>query len=143
MSRSAGKTGLVIVTHGTIGRSLIEVAEFILGKSLADIGFVSFRQSELQETSDAEIEQALEIANRGQGVLVLTDVGGASPHNHVASLLPRSGISLLSGLNLAMLIRAWNYRQHPPEELKKLAARGAIREIGSTETARRMDSAHD
>ena len=131
MNGSTATTGIVLVTHGTIGRALIDVAEFILGQSLAEIGFVSFRQPALAETGDREILEALERANRGQGVLVMTDIGGASPHNQVALLLPNPGLALLSGLNLAMLIRAWNYRDRPPAELREIAAKGAVREIGA------------
>ncbi len=122
-------TGLVLVTHGQIGQSLLDVAEFILDQSLAEVGFVSFRQSSMEHTGEAEIRRAIETANQGQGVLVLTDIGGASPFNQVASLIPSCAAELVTGLNLAMLIRAWNYRQQAPHRLAILAAEGAIRDI--------------
>ncbi len=132
MSIGPGKenvTGLVLVTHGQIGRSLLDVAEFILAQSLAEVGFVSFRQSAMEHTSEAEIKLAISAADQGQGVLILTDLGGASPFNQVVRLLPESGIELVTGLNLAMLIRAWNYRQQAPHRLAILATEGAIRDI--------------
>ena len=129
MKAAPAETGLVIVTHGQIGRSMIEVAEFILGQSLATIGFVSFQQSEMEKTGDDEIQKAVAAADHGSGVLVLTDVGGASPCNNVARLLSTSNMALVSGLNLAMLIRAWNYRGKPLRQLAKLAAEGAVRDI--------------
>jgi len=122
-------TGLVLVTHGAIGKSLLEVAEFILDQSLAEVGFVSFRQSAMECTGESEVRRAIEAANQGQGVLVLTDLGGASPCNQVARLATCCAAELVTGLNLAMLIRAWNYRQQPPPQLAKLAAEGAIRDI--------------
>jgi mannose/fructose-specific phosphotransferase system component IIA len=122
-------TGLVLVTHGQIGRSLLDVAEFILDQSLAEVGFVSFRQSAMEHTGTTEISDAIHTADQGQGVLVLTDIGGASPCNQVACLLPGSTAELVTGLNLAMLIRAWNYRQEPAPRLAVLAAEGAIRDI--------------
>jgi PTS system ascorbate-specific IIA component len=124
-----GETGFVIVTHGQIGRSLIDVAEFILGQSLAAIHFVSFRQSEMEKTGDDEINRAIDSADQGYGVLVLTDIGGASPCNYVARLLPRDRVALVSGINLAMLIRVWNYRNKPLRQLVKLATDGAVRDI--------------
>jgi PTS system mannose-specific IIA component len=122
-------TGLVLVTHGQIGRSLLEVAEFILDQSLSEVGFVSFRQSAMEHTGAEEIRQAIARADQGQGVLVLTDVGGASPCNQVASLLQGARVDLVTGLNLAMLLRAWNYRRQPPAKLATLATEGAIRDI--------------
>ena len=122
-------TGLVLVTHGQIGKSMLEVAEFILGQSLASVAFVSFRQSEMEHTGEEEIRNAIMNANQGQGVLVMTDIGGASPFNNVSRLLPECGAELVNGLNLAMLIRAWNYRMQPAQQLALLATEGAIRDI--------------
>lgn len=128
--KSGGKhTGLVIVTHGQIGRSLIDVAEFILDQSLATVRFVSFRQSESGKTRDDEITSAIESADQGQGVLVLTDIGGASPCNCIVRLISGDRVALVSGINLAMLIRVWNYRNKPLRQLVKLATDGAIRDI--------------
>lgn len=129
MTAGRPQTGLVVVTHGQIGRALIEVAEFILDQPLGDIAFVSFRQSSMEATGEAEIQAAIEQVERGQGVLVLTDIGGASPFNTVARLLPTAPVSMVNGVNLAMLIRAWNYRQQPPERLAEMAAQGGVRDI--------------
>jgi len=124
-----GQTGLVIVTHGQIGRSLIDVAEFILDQSLADVRFVSFQQSEMANTEDDEIYEAIESADQGLGVLVMTDIFGASPCNYVTRLLRRTHVAMVSGINLAMLIRVWNYRDKPLRQLANLAIEGAIRDI--------------
>ena len=129
MKRTAGVTGIVIITHGQIGRSFIEVAEFILGESLDAVRFLPFRQSAMQETGDEELRRAIGEANQGQGVLVLTDIGGASPCNYVTRVLESSDATMVSGINLAMLIRAWNYREKPPSQLTRIAAEGAIRDI--------------
>jgi len=126
---AGGPTGLVIVTHGEIGRSLIEVAEFILDQSLSDVRFVSFRQSEMEKTGDDEIHRAINNADQGFGVLVLTDIGGASPCNYTVRLLPGARVAVVSGINLAMLMRVWNYRDRPLRQLVKLATEGGIRDI--------------
>ena len=83
----------------------------------------------MDSTGDDEINKAILAADQGQGVLIMTDLGGASPFNHVARLLPDTGVELVNGLNLAMLIRAWNYRQQTPNRLAVLAVEGAIRDI--------------
>lgn len=129
MNAHPAKTGLVVVTHGQIGRSLIDVAEFILDQSLAEIRFISFRQSAMEETGEADIRAAVAGAEGGQGVLVLTDVGGASPFNTVVRMLPTERLAVANGVNLAMLIRAWNYRDQPPAQLARLATEGGVRDI--------------
>ena len=129
MNQARGNAGFVIVTHGDIGRSIIDVAEFILEQSLAEVRFVSFRQSAMESTGNEDILKAIDNADHGAGVLVMTDIGGASPCNYVARLLADSRVAMVSGLNLAMLIRAWNYRDRPLPQLAKLATEGAIRDI--------------
>lgn len=102
--------GIVIVTHGNTGRSLIEVAEFILGQSMEAIRCVRFDQSGNRPTATADLRSAFDRVNSGDGILVLTDLIGASPSNLVAALLAEYGAVMVTGINLAMLISVWNYR---------------------------------
>lgn len=129
MTGSPPTIGLVLLTHGEIGQALIDVAEFILDRSLADIRVVSFRQSAAEKTGAEEIRKAIDSANLGHGVLVLTDLGGASPCNQVTRLPCSSEVAVVSGLNLAMLIRAWNYRDKPLGQATALATEGGVRDI--------------
>lgn len=121
--------GMVIVTHGQAGQALIDVAEFILGQSLAQIRHVPFSQSAVRSTGQSELRRAFENSDEGQGVLVMTDLIGASPANHVTTLLEEFDAVMVSGLNLAMLLRAWNYRDQPLEVLARKAFEGGKRGI--------------
>ena len=68
----------------------------------------------------------------GNGILVLTDVMGATPSNVATRLIgqiqlagkPLSPIIVLTGLNLPMLMRAVSYRQEDLEELAKKTLQG-------------------
>jgi len=108
---------------------MLEVAEFILEQSLASVRVISFQQSAMKETADDEIQAAIDQANLGSGVLVMTDVGGASPCNYATRLRSSADVAVVSGLNLAMLIRVWNYRHKPVRQLVNLAIEGAVRDI--------------
>lgn len=121
--------GIVIVTHGNAGADLLEVAEFILNESLAEIGFVPFRQSGDRLTTIAEVQAAMARADRGDGVLVLTDLLGASPANNVANLLEAHAGAMVTGLNLAMLMSVWNYRNDPLALLARKAVESGRRGI--------------
>jgi PTS system mannose-specific IIA component len=123
------ETGLLIITHGQIGQTLINVAEFILDQSLTNIQVISYHQTDAGEMENGEISAAINKLDTGQGVLVMADLGGASPFNNVKKLLPDSNMALVSGLNLAMLIRVWNYRKKSLPQLAKLATEGGIRDI--------------
>jgi mannose/fructose-specific phosphotransferase system component IIA len=121
--------GIVIVTHGTTGMALLEVAEFILGESLDEIRFVPFRQSGDDNTTAEEVEAALAQVDSGDGILALTDLIGASPSNLVAERLEAHRGAMVTGLNLAMLICVWNYRQQPLGMLARKAADGGRRGV--------------
>lgn len=105
--------GLVIVTHGMTGAVLLEVAEFLLGESMSGISFVPVRQSGDNVTTPAEVEEAMARVDSGDGLLVLTDLIGASPSNLVAKRLEAHNAVMVTGLNLAMLMSVWNYRREP------------------------------
>jgi mannose/fructose-specific phosphotransferase system component IIA len=121
--------GIVIVTHGDTGAVLLEVAEFILGESLAEIGFVPFRQSGDQRTTIAEVRAAMARADTGDGVLVLADLIGASPANSVADALEAHSGVMVTGLNLAMLMSVWNYRGKPLGLLARKAVESGRRGV--------------
>ncbi|MEE8339020.1 MAG: hypothetical protein V3R56_02680 [Xanthomonadales bacterium] len=121
--------GIVIVTHGQTGQSLVDDAEFILGQSLGRIRCIAFIQSGDQPTGDDELRQVMVESDHGEGVLVLTDLGGASPANRVTGLLEEHHAAMVTGINLAMLIRVWNYRDTPLEALTHKAVQGGKRGV--------------
>jgi PTS system ascorbate-specific IIA component len=121
--------GIVIVTHGQTGQSLVNDAEFIMGQSLGRIRCIAFKQSGNQPTGDDEIKQAIAENDHGEGVLILTDLVGASPANRVTGLLGEHHAAMVTGINLAMLIRVWNYRDTPLESLTHKAVQGGKRGV--------------
>ncbi len=121
--------GIIIVTHGQTGQSLINDAEFILGHSLGRITCVQFSQSGDQPTGNDELRQVIEQSDHGEGVLILTDLVGASPANLVTGLLEDHHATMVAGIYLAMLIRVWNYRDAQLESLAHKAVQGGKRGI--------------
>ncbi len=122
--------GLVIVTHGQIGRSLVESAEFILDRSLAGVRCIAVTQSGAEMPDEDLIREVIRSADEGDGVLVMTDLACASPSNIVEQQTPALGAQVVSGVNLPMLLRAWNYRDEPLEKLAGRAVEGGLRGIG-------------
>lgn len=126
--------GLVVMTHGNTGEALLEVAEFIIGQKLKDIVTLSFEQSGEDCTTESEVRAALDSVDRGAGVLVLTDLPGASPCNAVSRVIVERNKQgrqalVVTGINLAMLMRAWNYRAESLGTLASKAAEGGRKGI--------------
>lgn len=113
--------GLVIVTHGDTGGTLVAEAEFILGESLEAIHFVPFNHSVGHHEELYRIHQAIAEADSGDGVLVLTDLMGASPSNRVSVLLEHFDAVMVTGANLAMLLCVWANREMPLGQLARKA----------------------
>jgi len=105
--------GIVIVTHGKTGEALIEEAEFVIGQAIEGILVVAFNHCKNRDSGAAEIRSALARAGSGDGVLVMTDLPGASPSNLAGGMLEEFQAVMVTGINLAMLISVWNYRDRP------------------------------
>lgn len=101
--------GIVIVTHGLLGREILKTAEFIVG-SLERCATVSVDNGRGPDAIRQAIEQAIADVNRGVGVLVLTDMFGGTPSNISLSFLDEGRIEILTGVNLPMLIKAIQLR---------------------------------
>ena len=101
--------GLLLITHNDIGSSLLETATKTFGSCpiLVETLCVSS-----DSDRDLLVEQAsamVQDLNGGDGVLILTDVFGATPSNIAGSVSPRERVRVVSGVNLPMLIRVLNY----------------------------------
>ena len=118
------KVGIVIVTHGNTGHSLVEEAGFVLGKPLVDIPVIAFNHLADMDRGVEEIRSSIRKVNSGGGILVLTDLMGSSPSNLVNEILEDNHAVMVTGINLGMLIRVCNYRQANLEKLTQIAVDG-------------------
>ena len=121
--------GIIIVTHGKTGESLIQEAGFVLGKAMDDILFVEFNRSEDLSGNISEIRTSIATADSGDGVIVLSDLMGASPSNLIADVLEEYHAVLVTGINLGMLIRVCNYRDKTLELVVRKAVEGGRRAV--------------
>lgn len=102
--------GIVIVTHGNLGREILKTAEFIVG-SLENCQTVSIDGERGPDAIRQSVSQAIAAVNKGRGVLVLTDMFGGTPSNISLSFLETGKVEVLTGVNLPMLIKAVQLRE--------------------------------
>ena len=119
--------GVLLLTHPGIGTALATVASTLLRDNLP-LRLEAF-EVPFDADPDALLPQAsaaLRRADAGDGVLILTDLYGASPSN-LAARLSRLGTPSrrVSALSLPMLMRVMNYAELPLDELPAVAAAGA------------------
>jgi PTS system ascorbate-specific IIA component len=116
--------GILLVSHGTFGESLIHCASHVLGKRplyVRQLGVtVHDDPAEILPTA----QDLIRFLDQGQGVLVMTDIYGATPSNIAAQLLVPGRVEGIAGVNLPMLIRALTYRDEPLDTVVAKALSG-------------------
>ena len=98
------KIGVVIVTHYQIGAEFLHALRLIVPNA-PDFLSVSIDPKQSVDEMRGLIEQALKRADSGAGVLVLTDMFGGTPSNMSLSFVEETGVEVVTGLNLPMLIK--------------------------------------
>jgi PTS system ascorbate-specific IIA component len=123
--------GIVIVAHTPVASAMLGFAEHTFGVLPEGVRAVDIPPYEDTKASFDRVLRAAYGVDTGNGVLILTDVMGATPAN-VASKLealgPLSGLKspiiVLAGLNLPMLMRCISHRDEGLEELAQKALQG-------------------
>lgn len=116
--------GILLITHGTFGESLIQNVCHVLNKRPPLIGQfgVAAQDDPLDILPMAKL--LLQEVDGGAGVLVMTDILGATPSNLVLKLLEPGRVEGIAGLSLPMLLRALTYRKSGMDILMQKAISG-------------------
>jgi PTS system ascorbate-specific IIA component len=102
---------LLLVTHNRIGAELLETAIRMLGCCPVEARAIEVREQDDPDRLRNKVRSCAERLDHGDGVLVLTDLYGATPANVASALAGHSSFRMLSGVNLPMLVRVLNYCQ--------------------------------
>jgi PTS system mannose-specific IIA component len=124
--------GILLVSHGAFGESLIHCASHVLGKRPLYVRQVGITVHDDPAEILPVAKDLIRFLDQGQGVLVMTDIYGATPSNIATRLLEPGRVEGVSGVNLPMLIRALTYRG---ESLEAVVAKALS---GGTEGVVRM-----
>ncbi len=126
--------GIFLLTHGNLGEALIDVATRILGKEFESLDFLGVKDDLSPDVTIKLAKKIIKKIETGNGVLILTDIVGATPCNITKNLLVPRKVEAVSGLNLSMLLRAMNYREQNIESLVSKTLSGGISGIQRVHT---------
>lgn len=116
--------GILIIAHGTLGESLIHCVSHVFGarpRKIRQLGI------SVHDEPDSLLPQARELIrqlDQGDGVLVLSDIYGATPSNICCRLLEPGRVDVIAGVNLPMLVRALTYRNETLASVVEKAING-------------------
>ncbi len=102
--------GIILVTHGPLGRALLASAEMIIGAQ-ENVHAISLEQEGNLESLQREVGRVARTADTGEGVLLMVDMFGGTPANAVATVQVVPGRQCLCGVNLPMLLEALMQRE--------------------------------
>ena len=120
--------GILLVTHGQIGSSLVAAAEYILGHQ-EGLAAVTVDSTELP-LSAKRIKGAIAAMGCPDGTVILTDMYGGTPSNAALPFLDDEAIEIVAGVNLPMLMKCLTSRENTtPAALAQRAQEGGQRGI--------------
>jgi PTS system mannose-specific IIA component len=95
--------GLVVATHGGLAEELLRTAQGIVGP-IEQCEAVTVGAESSMEDARARLGEAVKRVDRGDGVLVLTDMFGGTPANLALTFLDEK-LEVVTGVNLPMLLK--------------------------------------
>ena len=116
--------GILIIAHGKLGDSLIDCASHVLGHRPPQMSHLVVDKQDDPAILIAKAQQLIAELNDGDGVLVLSDMYGATPCNVVTKLIKPNVVEGVAGANLPMLVRTLTYRDVPLKVLVEKALSG-------------------
>jgi mannose PTS system EIIA component len=117
--------GVLLVTHDGVGSSLLAAAQRVLRLLIVPVDVLEVGWSCDIEAQRHHANVLLRDLDKGHGVLMLTDLFGATPSNVVSDLEHGRRIRRVSGLNLPMLLRVLSYAgDYNLDQLAELAREG-------------------
>lgn len=102
--------GILFLTHGTLGESLIQCACHVLNRRPVQIAQLGVSAQDDPLDLLPLVQQLLSSVDSGDGVIVLTDIYGATPANIALKLMQPGRVEVLAGVNVPMLLRILTYR---------------------------------
>ena len=96
--------GIVLVTHGRLADELVNALQHVVGKE-NHIATVCIQPDDDMEQRRRDIIDAIARVETGKGVVLLTDMFGGTPSNLAISVMNETGVEVIAGVNLPMLIQ--------------------------------------
>jgi PTS system ascorbate-specific IIA component len=132
--------GVLLVTHGEVGKALLASAAQILGGAPVQALTLSVWRQDDPDDLVLRARELLEQLDAGDGVLVLTDIFGATPGNVASRLLDDGHVEGVSGVSLPMLLRVLTGRNGSLADAVQRALSGGAEGVVHMNSDRCLDA---
>ena len=120
---------IFLVTHEGIASNLLNIGKSIIQKPIDNISFMEVPMDSEVDAITKNIETKINSLNLNDGIIFITDIYGSTPANIAKKFATKYDTSLLSGINLPMIIRLLSYRDENSQTILKKALDGACQGI--------------
>lgn len=121
--------GILLVTHGKLGHLMLDCLREMMGPPPLAVDVLEVRHVQSHEALINQGRKMIERLDSGAGMVILTDAFGATPSNIANKLAALHDAPVVSGVNLPMLVRVFNYPQAEQAEMAQIAVDGGQRGI--------------
>jgi mannose PTS system EIIA component len=101
--------GLVLVTHGALAHEFKAAMEHVVGPQ-ESCETIAIGPDDNMEERRNDILAAVDRADGGDGVIILTDMFGGTPSNLAISVMQNRSVEVIAGVNLPMLVKLGRVR---------------------------------
>ena len=122
-------TALFFITHKGIAHNLIAVAETIIKQKSRNLSYYEVAMDADSHLTNSNIEDKIKQLELNDGIIFITDIFGSTPSNTAQKFAQKHTASLITGVNLAMVIRLLNYRNENQQTLLNKALEGSVQSI--------------
>jgi len=126
--------GILIVAHDALGDSLVGAVTHVLGARPPHFETLGVKATDDPLDLLPRARELVKTLDTGEGVLIFSDIYGATPCNLAGKLLSPGRVEAVAGVNLPMLVRAFTYRAKGMETMIKKAISGGCDGVLHLET---------
>jgi PTS system ascorbate-specific IIA component len=116
--------GILIIAHDTLPDSLVKAVTHVLGHRPQHFETLSVAATDDPFDLLPNARNRVAALDTGHGVLIFTDIYGATPSNLASKLANPGHVEVVAGVNLPMLVRAFTYRAKGMDTMIKKAISG-------------------
>lgn len=117
--------GILLVAHDTLAAGMSSAVCHVLGSLPPNFEFLAVSSNDDPYDLLPQARAMIKALDTGEGVIIFTDIFGATPSNLTCKLLVPGRVEGIAGVSLPMLIRAFTYRNHGMDTMLKKAISGA------------------